>query len=422
MEIKKIIKRLLLILISIYLNGCYSTEVVSSKTLNDVVNYQNCIKYPIALIPADREVIPGQIVNLKVSIHPNVCPDEVIGFEWFQISGPSVHLTNNSSDNTSFIVPPEYEDIILKVRIKGREHNYEDSIVLKIVDKIANFAPYADADGDIILPINYKYKISANYSQGINRTNMKYLWTTVPDSNPGLSIDSNDSIDTTIAINYESVIPHILLLEVIEKGLRSTKNIKLIYTNLESKSVIIPQRFQPSHSEIYAPTNSTVELIIKDIEYYEPKEIFWYQLSGEFVDLKKTSRGSIIKTSEYIDDLVFAAYVKIDNLFSPPVLFRVSTGKTIGLDPPIADAGPDQKVKAFSEVRLNGSKSSVSFPRKIKYKWKQVYGTSVILRDSETAFPSFTAPRIFGKLVFLLTVSDGYATSRPDTVVIEVSN
>ncbi len=410
------------LILFVWIYGCYSTEIISSSGIDSGIDLKDCIRYPVAYIPSDREVIPGQRVNLRVLVHPLVCTDEIAGVEWSQISGPTIYLTNNSSENTSFIVPPEYEDILLRVKIKGRENDYEDTLLLKVVDKCEGVAPFADADGDIKIPAGYSHKVLGNYSQGRNRSNLKYLWLTLPESNPLLIVDDNEKMEATITLKEESAVPQILLLEVIENGLRSTRNIKLIYTNTESQSVIISPRFHAVQSEIFANVNSEVELTIKDIENYDPDDIFWYQLGGDYVEITKKGKSAIIYTSEYVDELVFAAFVRIDKLFSPPVFFKIISGKNLGMDPPVANAGSDQKVKALSEVRLNGSKSTVSYPRKIMYRWKQVYGPSVQLKNDDTAFPSFTAPRILGKLIFLLTVSDGYVTSRPDTVVIEVSN
>ncbi|MCX7942941.1 MAG: hypothetical protein N2746_00295 [Deltaproteobacteria bacterium] len=416
-------KIILSLLISKYiLLGCYSTEVIYSTDIETGHENRDCLLHPVFLVPPDKEVIPGQIVNLKVIVHPMVCQDEITGFEWSQIEGPTVHLSNNSSNNTSFIAPPEYEEIVLRIRAKGKRHQYEDTIKLRIVDTVENYAPYSDADGDIKIPTNYSHKISAIYSQGSNRKDMKYIWTTIPEYNDYLKIENNQSMETYVLLTKESSIPQILLLEVIENGLRSSRNIKLIHTNKESKSVIIAPRFQPEEERILANVNSDVELKIRNIEKYDKSEVVWYQLSGGDVELRKTLRGAQIRTSEFVDELIFSAFVKVDDLFSPPVFFKIITGETEGISPPIANAGADQRVKPLSLVKLNGTKSSVSYPRKIKYKWKQVYGNSVELKDSETPFPYFTAPRLSGKLIFLLTVNDGYVTSRPDTVIIDVSN
>ncbi|MGC8927787.1 MAG: PKD domain-containing protein [Myxococcota bacterium] len=410
------------ILLILFYSGCYSTEVVTGANQDVGVNVQNCIRYPIAYLPSDREVIPGQTIFLKLMLHPAVCADEVIGYEWSQVSGPSIYLTNNGSDNTSFIVPPEYKDIILSVKIKGRQYTYEDTLTFRVVDRISHWAPLADAGGDVSLPPGYSHRVDAYYSQGKNRANMKYLWMTIPDSNPLLSISSKESFETTLVVNDIFDIPQIVLLEVIEDGLRSTRDIKLIHPNTESHSVVMAPRLEPEASEINAQTDSKVELRFKNVDKYKIAETYWFQLSGNRVELSNIYGGVEFITSDMVDNLTFAAFAKIDNLYTPPTFFKVRVGGSSGVALPVADAGADQKVKTLSEVRLNGSKSTVSYPRKITYRWRQVYGSTVSLKDADKPFPYFTAPRLIGKLVFQLTVNDGYITSQPDTVIIDVTN
>ncbi len=402
--------------------GCYSTEVITVSSPDISNEGEECLNYPVAYISGDKEVIPGESVQLWLSLHPMVCKDNIVSFEWSQLSGPSIRLTNNGSDNTSFIATPEYGDIVLKVTIKGKSNSYTDTVKIKVVDKVQNIAPFADADGDLRMPVGYSYRATANYSIGTNRANMKYLWITVPEPDPLVDISSSESDETYISVLDTVSVPHIVLLEAIENELRSTRDIKLIYSNDQTGSLILPPRFEAEIPEQKATPGSPVELRIKNIDKYKNREIFWFQLSGERVKYNSNDKSLSFTAPNFASDLVFSAHVKIDGLFSPPVFFKVSVENSDGVFNPVADAGPDQKVKILSEVKLNGSKSYVSYPRKIYYKWKQVYGNTVNIKDSDTAFPTFTAPRMIGKIVIMLTVSDGYMDSRADSVVIDVSN
>jgi|GEM_PF-1769159 len=407
--------------ILIILSACYSTEIVTQDNQDIISIDEDCIKIPVAYVSSDREAIPGQTINLSLVTHPFVCSDEIVGYEWSQTSGPTVHLTNTGSASTSFIVPPEYEDIVLRVRVIGKSYVYEDNIKLKVVDKVNNLAPIADADGDVMLPVKYNYRATAYYNQGENKSNMSYVWINPEDSQP-ITISSSYTAETDIFLTQEVIRPQVLLLEVIENELRSMRDIKLVRYNSKSKTVEIPPRFYPSSGDISVTPNTKVELRIKDIDSYPDAKVEWLQLLGEKVNLTRDNQRAYFVAPAIIDQFVFAAYVQIDDLFSPPVIFRVKVENPGGVSPPIADAGTDQKAKTLSYVKLNGSKSTVGFPRKIKYNWRQVYGSSISLKDSDTAFPYFTAPRIPGKIILLLTVGDGYIESRPDSVIIDINN
>jgi len=103
-----------------------------------------------------------------------------------------------------------------------------------------------------------------------------------------------------------------------------------------------------------------------------------------------------------------------------------SIGIYVSDDPhrPIANAGPDQTVRAGSIVTLNGTSSIDPDGDPLTYNWIQIQGTTVTLSDPTSPVPSFTAPNILSTietLVFQLTVNDGMLSSIPDTVSVIVT-
>jgi hypothetical protein len=87
---------------------------------------------------------------------------------------------------------------------------------------------------------------------------------------------------------------------------------------------------------------------------------------------------------------------------------------------PISNSGADQTVDANSVVQLDGSQSLDVDGDTITYSWIQTAGDPVTLTDNTISNPQFTAPSNNGQLTFMLTVSDGVATSNPDVVNIYV--
>ena len=91
--------------------------------------------------------------------------------------------------------------------------------------------------------------------------------------------------------------------------------------------------------------------------------------------------------------------------------------------PPTANAGKDQTVKAEDVVHLDGTKSKDPDGNIMKYSWKQIGGTAVVLNGANTATPTFAAPFNFSTsttLVFELTVKDSKNASGISTVKITV--
>ncbi|MGJ0483092.1 MAG: PKD domain-containing protein [Methylomicrobium sp.] len=79
---------------------------------------------------------------------------------------------------------------------------------------------------------------------------------------------------------------------------------------------------------------------------------------------------------------------------------------------PIADAGIDQRVLQGTKVSLDGSKSRDGEPKRAlaSWSWTQIGGPAVVLNNTSTSNPSFTAPKLKGltntTLTFELTVTD----------------
>jgi hypothetical protein len=88
---------------------------------------------------------------------------------------------------------------------------------------------------------------------------------------------------------------------------------------------------------------------------------------------------------------------------------------------PIANAGNDQTVEQGSVVMLDGSESNDpdAAPLPLSFVWTQTDGTAIVLSGAESATPSFLADQA-GTYTFSLTVSDGQATSKADSVTITV--
>jgi hypothetical protein len=93
-----------------------------------------------------------------------------------------------------------------------------------------------------------------------------------------------------------------------------------------------------------------------------------------------------------------------------------------GSGAPVADAGGDRTVLEGDQVALSGTCPGCGGDA--VFLWTQVAGPTVKVRDAATATPSFTAPALPTMdpvdLAFELRVSQGAATSAPDTVVVRV--
>jgi len=92
--------------------------------------------------------------------------------------------------------------------------------------------------------------------------------------------------------------------------------------------------------------------------------------------------------------------------------------------PPVADVGPPQLVKENSTVMLVGAASDPDPNSKLTYSWSQIAGPAVILKGTNTAFPTFTTPSnlpLDTELKFALIAKDNKgASSNPAIAVITI--
>ncbi len=77
-------------------------------------------------------------------------------------------------------------------------------------------------------------------------------------------------------------------------------------------------------------------------------------------------------------------------------------------EPPVADAGPNQSIKAGTKVKLSGLKSRDAEGEALYYSWSQVRGSKIALLDVDNAEASFLAPTMSEKRTyrFKLRVTD----------------
>jgi hypothetical protein len=120
-------------------------------------------------------------------------------------------------------------------------------------------------------------------------------------------------------------------------------------------------------------------------------------------------------TSNNIDSDAFVSVFDLGTGGGPPPTTNVG---------PIADAGGDQQVGSAVTVYLDGGSSYDPDGNITDYRWRQVSGKSVRLRNRDQPLANFKAPRIRrGKtytLVFELEVTDDQGATATDQTVVDV--
>jgi hypothetical protein len=96
----------------------YSEFSILPRTMSDIVLCSTC---PVADAGDNQTVVPGELVLLdgSNSYDPN---GSIIAFEWQQLSGIPVTLTDDVAESTTFIAPAAVGDLVFKLTVYDNDY------------------------------------------------------------------------------------------------------------------------------------------------------------------------------------------------------------------------------------------------------------------------------------------------------------
>ena len=213
--------------------------------------------------------------------------------------------------------------------------------------------------------------------------------------------------------NFSGVIEYTVTLEKYGGNVIQPKKITVTVLPINDAPVIASATASNSVNE---DSIVSIKLDGTDIEGYSLKYVFTTNpLNGK---ISGTSPNITYTPNPNFNGQDVFAYKVNDGL-----LDSIEQKITITVNPvndiPIAKAGTDKSVDVNSIVSLDGSSSDIDADA-ITYSWIQTAGYPVTLTDSKIINPKFTAPSEEERITFMLTVSDGTATSNPNVINIYV--
>ena len=128
--------------------------------------------------------------------------------------------------------------------------------------------------------------------------------------------------------------------------------------------------------------------------------------------------GTDLSVGDYGWEIGSVAVTGIDNTPFPTQVAQVDVCDP----PPVANAGPDQRVPSGARVTLDGSASADPWGDPLTYTWSERSTAGVTLDDPAGVAPSFTAPEVTvdTTLTLALDVTDGVSAAS-DTVEVRVT-
>jgi LmbE family N-acetylglucosaminyl deacetylase len=332
---------------------------------------------PIVNAGLDQSVSAGSQVTLDGSGSSD--PEgNTLTYQWQQVSGPNVTLTNLQSANPSFVAPAN----LPQTTVLSFELVVSDGQFSSLPDAVSVTVNTAQPYGNIAL-------LAA---------------VTASSQNPSTGQTAVKAVDGVVD-GY----PGDYTKEWATAGQGAGAWLKLTWTST----------YTVDHVVLHDRPNSNDQILSATLSFNDGSTVQVGQLDNTGAGVTVSFPAKNINQMTMTVNTVSS---KTSNVGLAEIeVYGSLSGSTNHA--PVANAGPDQTVAAGAQVSLNGTGSTDIDGDTLSYQWQQLSGASVQLANPQTATPSFTAPTGLSQdavLTFQLSVSDGHLNST-DTVVITVT-
>ena len=384
----------------------------SSTADNVVVTVKQVNKAPVANAGADQAVNEGVVVTLDGSASSDADGD-ALTYRW--TAPAAIRLSSTTSSAPTFTAPEVSQDTEFTFSLivnDGKVNSSQDQV--KVIVKHVNKAPVANAGPDQKVRSNSTVTLDGTGSSDPDGDALTYLWTAPSD----ITLSSATSAQPTFKAPEVTQDTDFEFTLVVNDGqANSTADIVVVTVTIENRAPIAvaggDQRvFEGTPVALYGLGSSDPDGDALTYQWTAPEGIV---LSTTTSPEPRFTAPEVSQDT----DFTFSLVVSDGEYTSEPdeiTLSVIHVNKT-----PVANAGPDQSVLAFTEVTLDGSGSSDPDGDALTYLWTAP--TGITLSSSTSAKPTFTAPAVSQatEFTFTLVVSDGTAQSMADQVVVTVS-
>ncbi len=393
-------------------DGATDTDTVDVQVDNDPALSDP----PTALAGPDQVASAGATVTLDGSASIDT-DGTITAYQWTQISGAPVALTNANTAVATFTAPAAPATLAFELEVTDND----SSTGTDMIEVRVNAAPTASAGPDQSVDELSAVNLTAAGSSDVDGSIAGYAWTQTAGTTvtltgagtaaPSITAPSVDAAGETLTFEVEVTD---------NDGATDTDTVDIQVNNdpaLTTPPIAVAGADQVVSAGHIVTLNGTFSSDSDGtITAYQ-----WTQVGGTTVTLTNADAAVAMFTAPAAPDSLTFELVVTDNDAA------TGTGSTtVRVNaPPIANAGPDQSVNEQAAVNLTASGSSDVDGSIAAYSWTQTDGTAVVLTNADTATPEFTAPLVSlagESLTFEVEVTDDVGATDTDTVDVQVSN
>jgi len=382
---------------------------------------------PVANAGNDANAQYNELVVLDGSTSTDSDNDSLT-YEWAQISGTPVTLSNANQAKPSFTVPSSTGQLVFSLKVSdGKLQSSADTVVVNVSRN--NAAPKVDAGVDIAVTESSPVVLTSASSDP-DGDGLTYQW----QQTSGVSV----SLAGTNTANLSFTAPVLTgaLAQSLEFKLTVTDNFNpsvsasdSIKVQINPAAVVDVNKAPVANAGLDAVVRSGTTVTLNgsaaDLNNDSITAYEWVQTQGPAVVLSNANTANANFTAP-----LGAASLVFSLKASDGKLQGAADTVTVSVDPknvaPTVNAGSDQSVNEASKVTLQGAATDADGDA-IGYQWRQISGSPVTLSASNQASVTFTAPWIAKDpetLEFELTATDSFkpALAASDTVKVIINN
>jgi hypothetical protein len=375
---------------------------------------------PVASAGADQAVLSASLVTLDGSGSSD--PDgEAITYEWWQIAGPAVLLSNPAAQRPTFTAPAvaAATDLIFGLVVRDAALTSPISTVTVTVNH-GNTAPIASAGPNQSVLLGVLVTLDGSGSSDPDGDPITYQWTQI--GGPVVALSNPGAMRPTFLAPLVLVGTDITFSLVVRDASLSSPAATVTVT--VNRNNTAPVASAGADQTVIASSLVTLDGSGSADPDGDPLTYDWSQIGGPVVVLSSTTAMRPTFTAPVVTgttNLTFNLVVRDGALDSPAATVIVTVNRLNRA--PVASAGANQSATSGALVTLDGSGSFDPDGDPITYSWVQAGGPAVALSSATAMRPTFTAPTVTAStnLVFSLVVRDATLASAPATVTVTVN-
>lgn len=370
----------------------------------------------------DQTVNVGDLVTLSGN---GIDPDgDNMSYQWAQINGPTVTLSNANTPVASFTAPVVTTESVITMELMVTDANGgvgTDQIIITV--QPGNAAPTANAGQDRTVNSGAQVSLIGSGSDP-DGSIASYQWTRL--SGPSITINNANSANASFTA------PTVTTATLITLRLTVTDNNGA--TGFDDMAVTVNPAgggnappVASAGPDVAAISGDTVEISGSGTDDGSITVYIWTQISGPTVlNLINSTTPAVSFVAPPVGSptnftLRLTLVDDMGAIGSDDVVVTVNPAGG-GNAAPVANAGQDLSVNEGEQVSITGTGNDADGSISA-FAWTQLNGISVTLNGANSSTVQFTAPTVAAQIAITLqlTVTDNLGSTGSDTVVITVN-